>query len=290
MSAHTFSNRSSMPRGTVLFLCLMSMFAAAPISAAPKASGGAYDLTVNVSILSAIPALVVPSQANVNFSLQQGAFNDSQTAGPLNLGNTAIAPLITLQTGLLNANTAWYPPSTPTGFLIVGSEASVADVDLGAVNPSSTSLLDVTANLVRSTAVISGYCPPAAVAKAAYMTQTIGDIAADVVYGNGFDPGNLKSGSGGGVNAGGEDSTNSGVAVSVNGNAFANLPTNPAPNTKTCLVGNTICLTLNEQTITGDGVSTMSVNRNGLHLVASVPGVVTADVVLAHSEASVACN
>jgi len=294
MSAHPFSNPSILRRSGP-GLSLMLALAVSPAMAAPKASGDAYDLSINVSILTAIPALVVSPQAQVGFAPQAGPFNDSATAGPLNLGNTPAAPLITLQTGLLNANTAWYPPATPNGFMIVGSEASAANVDLGAVNPSAVSLLDVTADLVRTRAVISGYCPPAAVAKAARLTASFGDLAAEVLYGNGFDNDNLNNGTGhngagGGNNSGGDDSTNPNANVSVTGTSVGTLPINPLANTQTCILGGAACVKLNEMTVTGDGVTTLSVSRNGLHLTANVPGVVTAEVILAHAAAAVVCN
>ena len=292
MSARNFPNPRPTPRIAALASSLVAILAAASATAAPMAGGSAYDLSVNVSILTAIPALVVPSQAQVNFSPQAAAFSDSQTAGPLNLGNVPVSPQITLQTGLTSADTAWFPPATPSGFLIVGSEASVTNVNLSAASPPTTHYLDLTASLVRSSAVVSGYCPPVAIAKAARMAETVNNIAADAVFGNDFDLGNLRggTGAGGGVNSNGDDSSNAGVSVSVNGNAFAGVAVNPPPNTQTCLPANVACLTLNEQTVTGDGVSALSVSRNGLHLTANIPGVVTADVILAHSSASVACN
>jgi hypothetical protein len=292
MSARTFPNRRPVLRGTGPAISLVMILAASPAMAAPMAGGSAYDLSVNVSILTAIPSLVVPSQAQVNFSPQAAAFSDSQTAGPLSFSNVPVSPQITLQTGLTSADTAWFPPSTPGGFLIVGSEASVTNVNLSAASPPTTHYLDLTASLVRSTAVVSGYCPPVAIAKATHITETMSNIAADAVFGNDFDLGNLRggTGAGGGVNSNGDDSSNAGVSVSVNGNAFAGVTNNPPPNSQTCLPGNVACLTLNEQTVTGDGVSTLSVSRNGLHLTANIPGVVAADVILAHSSASVACN
>jgi len=80
--------------------------------------------------------------------------------------------------------------------------------------------------------------------------------------------------------------------LSVLGNSILNIPTNPAPNTSINLSGitGTNTLVLNEQTITGDGITGLGVATNALHLSLNVIGVITANVIISHAETSIACN
>jgi hypothetical protein len=70
------------------------------------------------------------------------------------------------------------------------------------------------------------------------------------------------------------------------------LPTNPPPNTSIDLNALGIAgvtLVLNEQTRDGDGVHSLSLGTNAIHLGLNIAGLVTGDVVIAHSEVSMAC-
>ena len=43
-------------------------------------------------------------------------------------------------------------------------------------------------------------------------------------------------------------------------------------------------------TVTGDGVHSISLATNAIHLALNVPGLVTADVVFAHSDSTLDCT
>ena len=66
----------------------------------------------------------------------------------------------------------------------------------------------------------------------------------------------------------------------------------PPPNTSIDLSALGIAgvtLVLNEQTRTGDGVHSLTLTTNGILLGLNVAGLVTGDVVVAHSEVGMAC-
>lgn len=262
-----------------LAAALAGLLPAAAACAGPSASGGAYGMKADVSVLAGLQALSVPPQAQLVMPAQTTAFSDAKTALPLNVASAAVAPLITLTTGTLDSLAEWAPPAASGGFLAAGTQGLVENVALNAVNLTADSLLSLNAQQVRATALISGYCPPAP--PPVQTTSMVGDLVADAVYRNGFDLDNLLAGG---------DTSAPGLGAGVLGTSFGVLPANPAPNTGLCILGNTACLVLNEQVVGGDGITTRSLSVNGVHLTVNVPAVISADVVLAHADATVSCN
>jgi len=49
-------------------------------------------------------------------------------------------------------------------------------------------------------------------------------------------------------------------------------------------------LVLDEQSITGDGITGLGVSNNGVHVTLNALGLITGDVILAHADAAIACN
>jgi hypothetical protein len=120
----------------------------------------------------------------------------------------------------------------------------------------------------------------------------------DFLFFSTFDSGNLVPGGGGGGDGGGIGGLPPGggtlvdPVVTILGIPVPGLPLNPPPNTDVDLgalgiVGAT--LILNEQTNTGDGVHSLARATNAIHLTLDVAQLVTADVIIAHSEVSLAC-
>jgi len=152
--------------------------------------------------------------------------------------------------------------------------------------------LSLNAGNVTSTSSLAGACPDP--------VQATSSLLDDFVFFSTFDSGNLFPGGGGG--GGGDGGGLGGLppsggtlvdpVVSILGIPVPGLPANPAPNTNVDLaalgiVGAT--LILNEQTSTGDGVHSLANATNAIHLTLNVAQLVTADVIIAHSEVSLAC-
>jgi len=77
------------------------------------------------------------------------------------------------------------------------------------------------------------------------------------------------------------------------GTPVPNIPEAPPPNTQVDLGSAGIAaatLVLNERTVSGDGVNSISLSTNALHLALDVAGLVTADVVFAHSDSTLDCT
>lgn len=263
---------------------LLALFAAAlgqQAIAAPMASSDSYDLSVDVSVLGGLQALNVPPQAHVNVAAQVLGFHQTLTAAPINVASAQIAPLITLSADTLNAEAQWIPPASNGGFLVVGAQGSASHVALNAVQTvGGNSLLSLGAQLIRATAVVSGYCPVSGGKPGMTLDSFVDDIAADAVYRNGFDAQNLH---------GGVTSENDGLAASVTGTPFV-IPANPAPNTTLSILGGTAVLVLNEQTTGGDGITGASMTGNALHLSVNVLNLITAEVIIGHASVGVTCN
>jgi hypothetical protein len=67
------------------------------------------------------------------------------------------------------------------------------------------------------------------------------------------------------------------------------IPVQLPPNTEIDLGILGITLIINETTVSGDAISSYGISRNALHLTLNVLNLITGDVVLAHSEASISC-
>jgi hypothetical protein len=174
-----------------LVLSLLALACAHEAVAAPTASADAYDLSVNLSVLGGLQSLVVVPQAKVINSAQVASFHLTDTKAPISVGSDPLTPLITLTTGNLNAEVQWNPPAVSQGFLVVGAQGSASNVALNAINLASTNLLRLNGQLIRATALVSGNCPPSGGRPGPALDSFVDDIAANNVYGNGFDNPNL---------------------------------------------------------------------------------------------------
>lgn len=267
-------------RASLLAIALLTTAWAPYTAAAPMATADAYDLSVNVSVLGGVQSLNVPPQAHTNVPAQAAAFHQSQNGGPLNIGSDPVAPLITLTTGNMSAEVQWSPPTSSKDYLVAGAQATANNVALNAGNVvGGTNLLNLTALLLRATALVSGHCPAGAKPANIGTDSFVDDIWADNVWGNGFDNENL---------GGNGDSDQSGLTVGAGGGSFT-VPTDPGANTTLSIPG-VGTLILNEQTAGGDRITNASKTTNALHLSVNVPAVITAEVIIAHAFVGVTCN
>ncbi len=255
-------------------------------SQAQEASSDGYAIKASVNLLG-VETLAVSPAATVHFDAQGTGFNDvSQLAS---LSDHSATSLITLSTGELTSETEYLPPpgGNPYGFAVVGTQASAANVDLGvlAAPPSSQSLLGVTATLLRSRAIVSGYCPPGA-ARPGDMSALNG-VADNYIFNNGFDIQNLQATGG---SDGFNDNGSAGIGITSGGVPLATLPLDPGANQTLglSLLGATATLILNEQNFTGDGIASRGMEANALHLSLD-SAVLDVELVIAHSQASLSC-
>lgn len=262
------------------FICL-ALGTAQCASATPIASGKSFDVSVNVSVLGQTLVAVTPNK-QVEFADLTLAFDDSKLTPSLTLGDAAS---VYLSTDELTAETQWLPGDV---FLAVGSRAMAANVDLSVANPLAAlgvdaSLLDVAAAQIQATATVSGSCPAVTVAKKAD-TSGLGDIVDDLLFHNAFELQNLIA-------------TNTaqmpGLQIDVAGTPLLNLPADPQVNTSVN-IGGIGSLTLNKQTVIGDGITSLASVVDGLllevHLALLGSSVIDATVDISHSEASITCN
>lgn len=256
---------------------------AAAYAANPVGNADAYDLSVHINLVG-ITQLDVGAQTSASLVNVVASASDSQTLP--SFGITDPLALISLSTGVLTSEAEYVggPMSA------IAARSSVADLDLSA-GTAIVDVLGLAAGAVTSTSSMSGWCPTAAPAPKS--------LLGDFVFGTGFDFGNLSGGGGGGggdggglggLPPGGTDLVD--PVVSILGIPVPGLPLNPPPNTTIDLsqlgiVGAT--LVLNEHTSDGDGVHSLTLGSNGVHLTLNVAGLVTGDVIIAHTEVSMAC-
>lgn len=243
-------------------------FSPATSAAPPTASANAWDLDVQVTIAGA-PILDVNPQNTLNHVDELTDFNESNTFVGIDTGPGALARLTT---GTTDVEVQWI--SGP-GMLAVGSLARVNDLSLDAVSALSAPLLSVGADLVQSLSVVVGTCPPVAA-----LGGPLDGVVGEFVFRNGFDVMNLS---------GSTDVQTPGITVSALDEPILNIPIDPDPNT-TISVPGVLTLVLNEQTVTGDGITSRGVATNGLHLSMNVLNVITAEVIVSHTEASITCH
>lgn len=275
--SHTVSVR----RTAVLAAALAFAGGAAP-AFAEVGNAEAWDLNVSLAVIG-IPALTVTPQSQTTIAAATTPTDKSDQKPSLDIGNAAVARVTT---GLLISE-AEYRPSV--GFSAVASQGQVNHLDLKAIGlVPGVPVLSLTADLIRSKSLVAGTCPPPALA-AASATALLDDI----VYGNGFDAANLGVGGDGTPGTGPDDSVLLGnVVLSILGKDVP-IPVNPPPNTGVDLsalgiVGAT--LLLNERVVEGDGTQKRSQTSNALRLTLNVAGVITGNVVVAHSSAGIDCT
>jgi len=255
---------------------------AAAYAANPVGNAAAHDFSIHIDLIG-LTSLDVNAQTSANLTNVVGSASDSDQLPSFAISDPL--SLISLSSGELIAETEYVggPMSA------IAARSTVNNLDLS-VGTALVDVLGLGAGVVRSTTSMSGYCPSAAPAPKS--------LLGDFVFGTGFDFGNLNGGGGGGGGGGGVGGLPPGgvdlidPVVSILGIPVPDLPLNPPPNTTIDLgqlgiVGAT--LILNEQTTSGDGVHLLATTANAIHLTMNVAGLVTADAVIAHSEASLAC-
>jgi hypothetical protein len=275
---------STARRAVSTTLLILAMAVAQTATAAPTASGKSFDLSANVS-LAGIPILTIDPNDVVAFDDLTVTFNDSKLQQNFSVGDPTTAQLVASD---LSTATQWLPSDT---FLAVGSRATTANVELTAINPNlildtNAKLLDLKATQIDATAIVTGTCPPPEVLlakKASRATQNT-DIVGDFVFQSEFEIQNLTP-------------TNTsdipGLEVDVDGTPLLNIPANPAPNTS-ITIGTIGTLWLNKQSVTGDGIVSLSSTVDGLllhvDLAIATIHLLVADVNISHTEASITCN
>lgn len=260
-----------------LAYAVAAAFAASVFStgaAAQTGSANAQDLSVHISLLGLANLDVTPQVPSVvaNASV---AIDVAHSLPGLNIPGA----LLNLSTGLLSTEAQYVDGGTSAS----GSTVTVAALDLSAVSLLGAALLSVSADAITSTSIVSGYC------LATPGIQSVG-LLDDYVFTSTFDTGNLQNSPPGGAPDDGAKLT--GLVITILGIEVPDLPLNPPPNTGVDLsalgiVGAT--LMLNEQTTGGDGVNSTSKSSNAVHLGLNVAGLITADVVVGHSDASLSC-
>lgn len=275
---------SSNYRALALAAALAMVGAGDAIAASPVGNADAYDLSIHIDILGLTQFdLDAPTRAGIVDATESAS--DLQTLPSLELAD--VLDLITLSTGTL-ASEAQYVVG---GQSAIAARATVENLDLQALGLAGLDILSLLGGTISSQVALAGVCPEP--------PAHINGLLDDFVFFNSFDPGNL----GGGDDGGGDDGGGFGglpptgaelidVQLSVLGIDVPALPLDPEPNTAIDLdvlgiAGAT--LVLNEQTRSGDGVNSLAVASNAMHLTLNVPAVVDADVIVAHSSVSLAC-
>jgi hypothetical protein len=256
------------------------MFALCTAANAQTASSNAYDLDIHLNV-PLVGNLDVEPQAMVSFTDQAEGYSDSEELLGLDTGDA----LLHLSTGVLRAETIW----VPAGYLTVGAQASVENLELGVIGLLDASLLEISTDIL-SRVVIGGTCPAE---DPGGIINEIPGIIEDRTFGNGFDSGNLGEIDDGNDGGGFGDNGGPGVVIpelilTVLDNPV-DIPVTIDPNTEIDLGILGITLILNETDVTGDGMTSYGVSRNALHLTLNVLNLITGDVIIAHSEASISC-
>jgi hypothetical protein len=274
----------SVHRVRALATILTTICAGHASAATPVGNADAYDLSIQIDILGLTQFnLTAPTSASIIDATE--SVSDSQSlasivdADPLNL--------ITLSTGALSSEAEYVAGSLSA----VAARASVEDLELQALGLLDLDILSLQGGTISSQVALAGFCPEP--------PAQVNGLLDDFVFYSGFDQGNLvggddgSGGEGGGV--GGLPPTGAtliDVQLGVLGIDVPALPLNPDPNTAIDLGALGIAgatLILNEQTRSGDGVSSLAVASNALRLTLDVAGLVTANVIIAHSGVSLDC-
>ncbi|HEV7490960.1 MAG TPA: choice-of-anchor P family protein [Rhodanobacteraceae bacterium] len=241
---------------------------------AETGSANAGDVVVHINVLG-VAELNVDPQAPSGFSGATDATYQQNSLPSMDQGNA----FVNLTTDTI-ASEAEYQPGVSLS--AAGSDVTIQNLNLSAVSLLGTSLFSIGANTISSESQVIGYCLP----PGRQMRRPLDDLS----FFNGFDNGNLTPGGPGPTPP---SVTLDGVDVSVLGIPVPNIPVNPSPNTSVDLSGLGIVgatLILNEQAISGDGVNMSSLSSNALHLTLNAAGVITADVVLGHSDSTLDCT
>jgi hypothetical protein len=271
-------------RARALATILTTICAGHASAATPVGNADAFDLSIQFNILGLTQFdLTAPTSASIVDAT--ASISDSNSlvsivdADPLNV--------ITLSTGAVSSEAQYVAGALSA----VAARASVEDLDLQASGLLGVDILSLQGGTIASQVALAGFCPDP--------PPHVDGLLDDFVFYSGFDPGNL----GGGDDGNGEGDGGVGglpptgatlidVQLGVLGIDVPALPLNPDPNTAIDLGALGIAgatLVLNEQTRSGDGVNSLAVATNALRLTLDVAGVVTANVIIAHSGVSLDC-
>jgi hypothetical protein len=239
------------------------------VHAAPTASGHAYDISIHL-IIAGIP-FDVNAVDDVQFANQAAAWSGGQQTAAVNVS----VGFASLRAQDLDVEAQWQPSG---GFLVAGTQATLNNVSLATTDLLSNALLALGATQIQATSLIAGTCPASAgQAMEKSLTQAINDY----VYVDGFEQRTLEPNS---------DVNTQGLGVAMQGTSLLGIPASPGANTTLPLPGGTGTLVIDEQTVTGDGITGLSVSNNGVHVTLNVLGLITGDVILAHADTGIACN
>lgn len=279
MSRDTHRHSSRLSRTAVLAAALALAGGAAP-AFAEVGNADAWDLQISLTVLG-IPALNVTAQAQATINAATVADSDANQVAGIDIGNALVARITT---GVLASEAEYLPGVSSSG---IASQSQVADLDLSAVGLLGASLLSLKADVIRTKSLVAGYCAPPA------RGAVVSGLLDEIVFGNGFDERNLGAGGSGQPGTGPDDTATLGnVRLSILGIEVP-IPLNPAPNTGVDLADLGIAgatLMLNEQTIEGDGTSSLKKTSNGLRLTLNVLNTIVGNVVVAHSSAGIDCT
>lgn len=260
-------------RLSALMAAILTGVATLPAQA-ETGSANAGDVAVHINVLG-VAQLDVDPLAPSGFNGATDATYQQNSLPSVDQGNS----FVNLTADNI-ASEAEYQPGVSLS--AAGSDVTIQNLNLSAVNLLGASLLSIGANVISSESQVIGYCLPAG----RQTRQSLDDIS----FFNGFDNGNLTPGGPGPTPP---TVTLDGVDISILGVPVPNIPLNPAPNTGVDLSALGIAgatLILNEQSITGDGINMSTLSSNALHLTLNATGVITADVVLGHSDSTLDCT
>lgn len=242
-------------------------------------NANAYDMSISLSVLG-LSALNVSGQATANVADATAPATDSDQVASFEFGNAAVAHV---STGVLLSEAEYRPGVSTSG---AAAQTQVAGLDLSALGLLGANLLSLQADSIRSKSVVVGYCPQPT-------GPSLNGLLDDLLYGNGFDEGNLGTGGDGTPGTGPDDSVSLGnLHLSILG-IDVPIPLNPPPNTGIDLNALGIAgatLILNEQVIEGDGITSRSKTTNALRLNLNILGTITGEVIIAHSFAEIDCT
>lgn len=261
-------------RRPALLLALCGFFLPGAVHAA-TAGASAWDLDVQLNVIG-LSALNVDPVTHVQFDDEQLPYADSDTELSLDAGNA----LLGISTGVLRSEVAWAPDDP----LMVGAQASVADLTLTALGLLGIDLVRLKVDAAQSRVLLSGQCPP----PGADLTSIPG-LVDDRVFANGFDARRLQPVEG---NPTDPDIQLPGLEIRLIGVPIT-IPLDFPPNTVIDLNAlglSGITLILNEVNTSGDGVNQFWMERNALRLSLNVLSLITGEVTLAHSEAGIDCT
>lgn len=254
---------------TFLFLVLASGLLIPGLGQAQDASGSAFGESVDLSIDSVFSLVTVEAESGPTPFVSDGTPPPYNTSDSLlgvdvtaNVVLVALVPAATLgilETGVLNVETSGdVSPQSD-------SSASVADVSLELLGHILLPLLvGIEADAVESTAQATGSCGSGLTASGT--TTLVGA--------------NLAS------------------ALGQLAGIIGALDVSPAPNTVLLdldLLGGHLRIVLNEQILTGDGVTSRGITVNAIHItldqlpIAGIITDVTGDVIISQSQAEVTC-